>query len=415
MVRGKQRVQHLVAISSCVSIRKGYPLRIEQLWKAFFARRTLGRDLRAEISEKNWPAVLDICSDRWRSEPDVELALTAYKAAVAMAKFELAEDWLDRGIQLQPDWRLIYFRADKHRRQGEWGQARDIYEQAIELAPHRAEPRALLGRMLMSLGEFESASSALRSAISRSKQPKAAWFMHLGISDAKLGRLEDAKEALARSYALEPKQNLKAMIADIERRIELGSNTTEATAGFYDDTYSAENNYNAPWRESVYAPVWLAIGEILEEHRPTTILDLGCGPGQFAHFISEGLPAAKYHGVDFSAVAVDIGRNRFPHFQFSELKLPVESYRQFEPFDVVICTEVLEHIEADIDVLQPISPGTLVVFSVPNFDSFGHVRIFKSSEEVSSRYAYMFDGLSIIPVALANGSILWLGNGRKAS
>jgi len=126
------------------------------------------------------------------------------------------------------------------------------------------------------------------------------------------------------------------------------------------------------------------------------------------------LPDATYHGVDFSSVAVERGKARVPGYQFSRLVLPTESYDRFAPFDTVVCTEVLEHVDAGIDVLRPIPSGTYVAFSVPNFDSFGHVRVFSSEEAVRSRYGDLFRRLDIRPFQLNAASILWLGHGVRA-
>jgi hypothetical protein len=126
------------------------------------------------------------------------------------------------------------------------------------------------------------------------------------------------------------------------------------------------------------------------------------------------LPDVNYCGVDYSAVAVERAQDRCPDFRFAKLELPVTSYEQFAPFDAVVCTEVLEHIEADIPVIHPIPAGTFVVLTVPNFDSFGHIRVFESSREVSARYSELFQDMHIDPFPHGNGSILWVVSGFRS-
>jgi hypothetical protein len=51
-----------------------------------------------------------------------------------------------------------------------------------------------------------------------------------------------------------------------------------------------------------------------------------------------------------------------------------------------VCTEVLEHVVDDLDVISLWPKEKLLICSVPNFDSDTHERFFKNDEEVSSRY-----------------------------
>lgn len=340
--------------------------------------------------------------------------MAGYKAARISSNAALAEHWVDRGLESGiEDWRFHRIKGDFHRSRGEWLEARDRYEKAIALAPNEDIPLAMLARVSMHFREFDVAARLLRRAVELAPQ-KAAWHVNLGTCELKLGNLAAARRALAQAEALDPKRSQQRMIADIDRRLVSGKVTTEATQGFYDDVYAGDSSYLEPWRKTPYAETWKAIAQLLEVHGTRSILDLGCGPGQFAECVAELLPDAAYQGVDFSEVAVNRGKVRIPAYQFSRLVLPAESYAQFAPFDTVICTEVLEHVDADIEVLKPIPAGTYVVFSVPNFDSFGHVRVFGSEHAVCARYGDLFRSLDVRPFKLSATSILWLGHGLKA-
>jgi predicted TPR repeat methyltransferase len=340
--------------------------------------------------------------------------MAGYNAARVSSNPALAERWIDRGLESGVgDWQFHRIKGDFHRSRGEWLEARDRYEKAIALAPHEDIPLAMLARVTMHFREFDVAVRLLRRAIELAPR-KAPWHVYLGTCELKLGNLAAARRAFAQAEALDPKQAQRRMIADIDRRIASGKITTEATQGFYDDVYAGDGAYLEPWRKTPYAETWKGIAQLLETNGSRSILDLGCGPGQFAECVAELLPNATYHGVDFSSVAVERGKVRVPSYQFSRVVLPAESYVQFAPFDTVVCTEVLEHVDADIDVLKPIPSDTYVVFSVPNFDSFGHVRVFSSEEAVRSRYGDLFRNLDVRPFKLNAASILWLGHGIRA-
>ena len=68
-------------------------------------------------------------------------------------------------------------------------------------------------------------------------------------------------------------------------------------------------------------------------------------------------------------------------------------------YDTVVCTEVLEHIEADLTVIENWKSGANCICSVPNFDFETHVRVFLTEEDVRCRYGDLIDIERIIRVA----------------
>lgn len=103
----------------------------------------------------------------------------------------------------------------------------------------------------------------------------------------------------------------------------------------------------------------------------------------------------RLFGFDFSAVAVAtaIARTgRQDAFRVGDATRE-ESYAQ--PYNTIVCTEVLEHIEADRRAVALWRPGTDCICSVPNFDSSTHVRFFKSEDDVRQRYGDLIDIRSI--------------------
>ena len=60
-------------------------------------------------------------------------------------------------------------------------------------------------------------------------------------------------------------------------------------------------------------------------------------------------------------------------------------------YDTIICTEVLEHIDADLNVIRNWKAGAWRVCTVSNFDWECHVRFFRSSEEVRERFGELIN------------------------
>lgn len=106
-------------------------------------------------------------------------------------------------------------------------------------------------------------------------------------------------------------------------------------------------------------------------------------------------------------VAIEKAKIRCPslNFYFKDLN-EKDALKDFDA-DTFIILEVLEHIEMDIDLLSKIPSREKVIFSVPNFDSFNHVRFFKDSASVNERYAPYFKSLSINEVKLSGNSIIY--------
>jgi 2-polyprenyl-3-methyl-5-hydroxy-6-metoxy-1,4-benzoquinol methylase len=76
-----------------------------------------------------------------------------------------------------------------------------------------------------------------------------------------------------------------------------------------------------------------------------TVLDLGCGNGSLSHELSK--LGFEVHGIDGSESGIQIAREAFPQVQFLlgdvENDLSPDPF-QAESFDVVVSTEVVEHL-----------------------------------------------------------------------
>jgi 2-polyprenyl-3-methyl-5-hydroxy-6-metoxy-1,4-benzoquinol methylase len=104
--------------------------------------------------------------------------------------------------------------------------------------------------------------------------------------------------------------------------------------------------------------------------RPVRILDVGCGNGSFV-----ALPLAEEGfevvGVDSDAKSIEKANllNPFDHVRFHPLRSPSD-LETLGKFDVVICSEVLEHLENPAAMLKNINAVTaddaLIIVTTPN-------------------------------------------------
>ncbi len=83
---------------------------------------------------------------------------------------------------------------------------------------------------------------------------------------------------------------------------------------------------------------------------PETILDVGCASGHFLYDISIIFPNSSCTGVDIYNRAVSYGKKKYHNINFyigDAHKLPFAN----KAFDLVLCTEVLEHVQEPEKVL----------------------------------------------------------------
>ncbi len=95
------------------------------------------------------------------------------------------------------------------------------------------------------------------------------------------------------------------------------------------------------------------------------VLELGCGVGYFAGRWLAGR-CSNFLSIDFSKEAIDVARGNYPSMadKFSVFDMRRLSELDY-PYTMVVATEVLEHTDSDVEVLESIRAATPVLFSVP--------------------------------------------------
>lgn len=108
------------------------------------------------------------------------------------------------------------------------------------------------------------------------------------------------------------------------------------------------------------------------------VLDVGCGDGSLLRELSRAM-SGEFSGMDISAHAIEQARKQNPGMSFRIVDLSGDL--EIEDQDIVVLSEVLEHLDHDEALLRRIAAGTrYVVVSVPggatdNVDRrYGHVR-----------------------------------------
>jgi trans-aconitate methyltransferase len=168
----------------------------------------------------------------------------------------------------------------------------------------------------------------------------------------------------------------------------------EKDADFYNSVYQSSEKYKKkPELIEYYYEVWCeGINQIKNYvSQPKYIMDLGCGPGHFASLLASNLDSLeKYDGYDFSETAINMAQSLIGkdiRFNFYQQDLRLFNFPpSLNDNSIITMFEFLEHISFDLELMSKIPISTWIVFSVPSFDSAGHVRWFNSLQEVKNRY-----------------------------
>lgn len=182
---------------------------------------------------------------------------------------------------------------------------------------------------------------------------------------------------------------------------------------WYDKMYESDSRYSKHYSESDWYFLWTVVVDRIMRSGVRSVLDLGCGPGQFASLLCDkGL--TQYCGVDFSARCIELAKQVCPRFEFRVADICNTDVIESCDYDCVVALEFLEHVENDIQVLDRIKSGTKLFGTVPNFSHISHVRHFSSEDEVRDRYESCFSSLQVDSfVGNAEGTIFFMIEGTR--
>jgi len=163
--------------------------------------------------------------------------------------------------------------------------------------------------------------------------------------------------------------------------------TRKNTLRAYNRVYGSDRwlaEYLGPERLKFYEQV----AERCAPLAPRRVIDVGCGTGHLLRFLVDRLPANPelVVGIDHSPAGIQRARAQLPagHWLVGDLyRLPPEEDR----FDLVLCTEVLEHVREPARAVEILcglcAPGGRVAITVPDGaeDSWpGHVNFWDEDE-----------------------------------
>jgi len=144
---------------------------------------------------------------------------------------------------------------------------------------------------------------------------------------------------------------------------------------FYDDMWSKYGNLDVASPANFHRRrlvVDLAASAV--RSRAPRVLDVGCGQGELLRELAARLPDARIAGSDLSAQSLLDTRKRNQEFELFSLNIADPDFSQkyadrLGAFDLLICSEVLEHIPDDRlaarNLAALLAPGGALIATVP--------------------------------------------------
>jgi 2-polyprenyl-3-methyl-5-hydroxy-6-metoxy-1,4-benzoquinol methylase len=171
------------------------------------------------------------------------------------------------------------------------------------------------------------------------------------------------------------------------RERSAGRVTRRNTKNAYEELYGSPDllsDYLRPSRLRFYDEV----ADVCCALSPRTVIDVGCGTGQLVDAVVRKVGDVELAvGLDQARNAIKRARESFPSFEWR-----VGDIYDLDPeldarFDLVLCTEVLEHVERPGDAVARLmrlrSPDGTVILTVPDGaidDWEGHVNFWTEEE-----------------------------------
>ncbi|MBN1969069.1 MAG: class I SAM-dependent methyltransferase [Candidatus Delongbacteria bacterium] len=104
------------------------------------------------------------------------------------------------------------------------------------------------------------------------------------------------------------------------------------------------------------------------------LLDYGCGDGYWSLIFSQ-FSACKVTGVDYNILRLERARSIIKNAKFIEIDLQKKN-KSHERYDIVFCSQVIEHIKDDVSFLKNIrnhlKQDGLLILGTPNEGSLTH-------------------------------------------
>lgn len=132
-------------------------------------------------------------------------------------------------------------------------------------------------------------------------------------------------------------------------------------------TNFAKHTSKNPIQKLLIKNFYSSLISLIKPLKVKSILDAGCGEGFTMKKLEENGIGQKIEGIEYEKDAIAFGKKLFPNLTFKQGSIYELPY-QDNSIDLVLCTEVLEHLETPENAIKEmlrVSKKYLII-SVPN-------------------------------------------------
>lgn len=159
--------------------------------------------------------------------------------------------------------------------------------------------------------------------------------------------------------------------------------TPEEQKAYDTQQYRKNPRYRLLPEDTSYYPIWQKLCSWVSADE--SICEIGCGSGQLANLLIKEKKNYQM-GIDYIPEAIQIAKELNPGAKDKFINMDVTKTGSLTGYNTIIATEVLEHIDNDLEVVKGLPKNTRFIFSVPNFMTKGHKRCFTNMEAIKDRY-----------------------------
>jgi SAM-dependent methyltransferase len=165
-------------------------------------------------------------------------------------------------------------------------------------------------------------------------------------------------------------------------------------------------------RTQGFRPVWAVLAEHVRRSGAQSVIEVGCGSGEFARLLRD-LGIVNYLGLDTNSARLARARSACPEYRFDVADVFLTNHLRSEDYDVAVMTGFLEFVRWDLVALELVRPHRRVLGTVTAGDEPGRVRQFTSAGQVLDHYSPVLRDLRVEPIHLPHGRTAFLFDGIK--
>lgn len=129
----------------------------------------------------------------------------------------------------------------------------------------------------------------------------------------------------------------------------------------------SEYRYNDSGLNPSHEYLLPTVKKILSSAKPSRVIDIGCGNGSAASFLTA--LGHEVTGVDASESGITQARENFPNIRFEQLSAYSDLGTAYGKFSAVIALEIIEHLYSPRQFMETVTntlePGGIAIISTP--------------------------------------------------